>query len=233
MIAKNRERGCVLLVSSRCETYQAFGKECERFGIELQTCSRIAEALQYLSMNIPVAVLVDLFGFELVGLEFCHNVKSTVALKGLPLLVIGSGDSEEAEIAAFDAGADDFVRFPASAASLFRRLQVRLRLDKRSISFQSHMNGYDQVKIDRDSYSVYINNEQIQLSNKEFELLYLMASQPGKVFTREEIFNKVWNREAQQKDRSIDVHILRLRRKLGRNLISTQKGIGYRFRAIN
>jgi two-component system alkaline phosphatase synthesis response regulator PhoP len=87
------------------------------------------------------------------------------------------------------------------------------------------------IYIDRESFSVYVNQHPVAVSRKEFELLHLMASQPGKIFTRDEIFEKVWKRKSNPKDRTIDVHILRLRKKLGDEFISTQKGVGYRFRA--
>jgi two-component system, OmpR family, alkaline phosphatase synthesis response regulator PhoP len=221
----------ILLVTSRKDQYNQFSSDCLQEGYSLFYASRIAEALHLLSDRLPDLIILDLYQLEINGLEFCHVVKSTLPAKEVPLIVIAPGNTDDLEIASFDAGADDFIRFPMNPRSFMHRLQTRIKGRKKSFSLRTMLNGKDQMKIDRESFTVIFNNEEIQLSNKEFELLFLMASQPGKVFTREEIFLKVWNKNGQEKDRSIDVHILRLRRKLGKDLISTQKGVGYRFRA--
>lgn len=121
------------------------------------------------------------------------------------------------------------MRRPFDPEALLKRLRVRLDIPNGQQTRFTHVNKRDNLIIDRDAYAVFINQELVPVSRKEFELLHLMSAQPGKVFTREAIFEKVWKRKPTANDRTIDVHILRLRRKLGSDFITTQKGVGYRF----
>ena len=138
--------------------------------------------------------------------------------------------SENIEIQAFDSGADDFIRKPLFPEAFIRRIMNRIHAkEQNSIQLESTHTGQSKLYIDRESFTVFLNQQPISISKKEFELLHLMASSPGKIFTRDEIFEKIWKRKSGLNDRTIDVHILRLRKKLGEEFISTQKGVGYRF----
>ncbi len=191
--------------------------------------TNVSEALKSLKEEIPEGILIDADGSEMPCLEFCHKIKSLPDYKKIILIVVSSSNSEAIEEAMFDAGADEFVTRPIRHLALYKRIAARLSGSSASQKMLYNRNGKAALQIDRESFTVYLNQKLIPLSRKEFELLHLMASHPGKVFTREEIFTKVWNRLHVSKERTIDVHILRLRKKIGEEFITTQKGIGYRF----
>jgi two-component system alkaline phosphatase synthesis response regulator PhoP len=190
-----------------------------------------AEALKELEVNKPEAIFLDVDDAELTGLEFCWILKSSSEWKKIKVFIISSKTDDATEIKAFENGADEFLLKPLREQVAIKRVIRQLRINGDYPTLNFSVNGHASLRIDKESYTVFFNNEPVLLSKKEFELLFLLASQPGKVFTREEIFNKIWKKSFGKKDRTIDVHILRLRKKLGEDFFSTQKGIGYRFYA--
>lgn len=191
--------------------------------------TRISDAIQNLKSAKPEVILMDTSRNEVACLELCHVIKSNTR-SGKNLVIIASDKKEEsAEVAAFRAGADDYIQKPIRAEALVERLRVRLHEPREVITVRQDLNGHSALHIDRESYTVFLDNKVLNLSRKEFELLFLLASQPGKIFRRQEVFEKVWNKKLDVNNRTVDVHILRLRKKLGREYIQTQKGVGYRF----
>ncbi|TAE89716.1 MAG: DNA-binding response regulator, partial [Bacteroidetes bacterium] len=134
---------------------------------------------------------------------------------------------EYSEIAGFNAGADDYISKPIKPRVLLSRINAILRRKSKEVVEQKLVAG--EITIDRETFLVYKGDEKIQLARKEFELLYLLAGKPGKVFTREFILEKVWGDEVLVVDRTIDVHIRKLREKIGDDFIGTVKGVGYKF----
>ncbi len=216
------------LISDKKEEFDSLKNELSSGGFEFFML-RISEAFNRLNKETPEGILLDSDNSEISCFEFCHKIKSSSLLKKIKIIVISSNNSESMEEAVFDAGADEFVIKPIRQKALVKRISARLNLSLPTISILYKIQGKSALQINKESFSVYLNQILVHLSRKEFELLHLMASYPGKVFTREEIFNKVWNRNHLTKERTIDVHILRLRKKLGKEFISTQKGVGYRF----
>ena len=145
------------------------------------------------------------------------------------IIFLSARGEDFTQIAAFDAGADDYINKPVKPKILLKKISS---IAKRLNSYKNSNNILDlgDIKIDRDSYLVTINKEEKNLPRKEFELLYLLLSKPGKVFTRDEIMLKVWGSEIVVGDRTIDVHIRKLRQKIGDKYIKTIKGIGYKFK---
>lgn len=190
-------------------------------------CDRFSSAVTDIKRLQPDAVLIDIDRQELAALELCFLIKSETGFNHLKTIILSSSTEPEAEIASFKAGADDYVTKPLQQAAFLTRLSKRIGIGSETIALQSATN-FKKLHIDKDAYTVHLNQSIIPLSKMEFELLHLLASHPSKVFTREEIFEKVWKREGNEKDRTIDVHVLRLRKKLGVDIIQTQKGIGYR-----
>lgn len=174
-------------------------------------------------------VLLDISSNEMALLEFCHTIKSNFSARKNILMIISDNPEEHAEVAAFRAGADDFIRKPVRQKALLERIRSRVGEPKESISLSPKFNGHESIYIDKESYTAFVDNEQLELSRKEFELLFLLASIPGKIFKREEILEKIWKKKLAAENRTVDVHILRLRKKLGKAYIQTQKGVGYRF----
>jgi two-component system alkaline phosphatase synthesis response regulator PhoP len=191
--------------------------------------SRINDALQSLKNARTEIVLLDSSRNEVACLELCHAIKSSARSRKNLVIFASDKQDESSEVAAFRAGADDYISKPVKPVAFLERLKTRMNEPKDSITVQPEQNGYSSIHIDRASYSAYSDNQALNLSKKEFELLFLLASHPGKIFRREEVFEKVWKKKFDEKNRTVDVHILRLRKKLGHDYIQTQKGVGYRF----
>ena len=203
--------------------------ELENFIVHHVT--KINEALLHLKNSHPEIILLDTTRNEIGCLELCHVIKSGVRSRKNIVVLTSDNHDESSEVAAFRAGADDYITKPIRAQALIERLRTRLQDPKDTITVQQEQNSNSQIHIDRSSYTVFADNKSLNLSRKEFELLYLLASQPGKIFRREEVFEKVWKKKLNGPNRTVDVHILRLRKKIGQNSIHTQKGVGYRFNA--
>jgi two-component system alkaline phosphatase synthesis response regulator PhoP len=163
------------------------------------------------------------------GIEACKQLRKLPELAETFIVFLTARSEEYSEISGFNAGADDYIAKPIKPRVLISRIQAMLRRKNRSENTGSVEAG--SIRIDRESYLVYKGSEKVQLAKKEFELLYLLASKPGKVFTRESILEKVWGEDVLVVDRTIDVHIRKIREKLGDELIATIKGVGYKFDA--
>lgn len=178
--------------------------------------------------HAPKIVIIDSDRHESETAELLHQIRNEPHRKNINTFIVSSTMNSRFEVEAFQSGVNDFIRKPISKEALWARINARcgesVSADKTATPVIHH-----RVKIDREAFAVYLDGNLVPFSRKEFELLYLLYSHPERVFTREEIFRKVWNRGDDEKDRTIDVHILRLRRKLGATTIQTQKGIGYRF----
>jgi two-component system alkaline phosphatase synthesis response regulator PhoP len=191
--------------------------------------SRINDALLNLKSSRTEIILLDSSRNEVACLELCHAIKSTARSRKNLVIIASDKQDESSEVAAFRAGADDYITKPVKPMAFVERLKTRMSEPKDSITVQPELNGHSRIHIDRESYSVFKDNKTLNLSRKEFELLFLLAGHPGKIFRREEVFEKVWKKKFEESNRTVDVHILRLRKKLGHEYIQTQKGVGYRF----
>ena len=165
---------------------------------------------------------------DLDGIETCRVIRETPELKEVLIAFLTARNEDYSQIAGFDAGADDYINKPIKPRVLVSRVKALMRR-------AGKMTGGDEVldingfMIDREKYLIIKDNRQYNLPKKEFELIALLASKPGKVFTREDILKSVWGDDVVVGDRTIDVHIRKLREKLGDNYIRTIKGVGYKF----
>lgn len=200
-------------------------------GFQTRQVDKFSEAFTLLLSYKPEVIILDASGNEISALEICSVVKSMNSLKGSIVIILSNRKDELMEISSFNAGAEDFVIYPIRANAFLERIKVRLRIPGNTITVIQDFENAMPLKIDRESYSVSLGNHFIRLSRKEFELLYLLASNPEKLFRREEIFNIIWNKKTIGKNRTIDVHISRLRQKVGNRFITSQKGLGYRFKS--
>ena len=178
----------------------------------------------------PDIILMDVMMPEMNGIEACAEIRNIDNLKNVQIIFLSARGEDYTQIAAFDAGADDYINKPIKPKILLKKIT---NIAKRLKSFE---NGetfikVSDLKINREEYLVKRNKTEIILPRKEFELLFLLASKPGKVFSRDEIMNKVWGSQVVVGDRTIDVHVRKLREKLGENYIKTRKGVGYKFKA--
>jgi len=161
------------------------------------------------------------------GIEACRQIKLLPESKNTFVVFLTARSEEYSEIAGFEAGADDYINKPVKPRVLLSRIKAILKRGKNPDYEQTLLTIGDLV-IDRSSYSVTVKNNKLVLPKKEFDLLFLLATKPGKVFTREKILSEVWGDDVFVVDRTIDVHIRKIREKIGEKLISTIKGVGYK-----
>ncbi|HKK88386.1 MAG TPA: response regulator transcription factor, partial [Saprospiraceae bacterium] len=187
------------------------------------------EAYDLAQKHLPQLIILDIMMPEIDGVELCRIIRDDEKLKNSLILFLTARNEDYSQIAAFQAGADDYISKPVRINVLKFRVQALLKRLNRTVEDEESILEVGEFRIDPSKIEVKKNGEPIELVKKEFQLLQLLASKPGKVFTREEIFNKVWDRDIIVGYRTIDVHIRKLREKIGKDHIKTIKGIGYKF----
>jgi len=197
-------------------------------GYDVKSAFNGKEAIKKAKIFLPEIILLDVMMPEMDGIEACSLIREIPSLVNTRIIFLSARSEDYTQLSAFDAGADDYISKPVKPKILLKKIEsIFKRINKKN----EEINVIDlgEIKIDRNSYLVYIKNQEIALPRKEFELFYLLASKPGKVFTRDEIMGKVWGSEVVVGDRTIDVHIRKLREKIGDLYFKTVKGIGYKF----
>lgn len=220
----------ILLVDDEPDILEFLSYNLKKEGYTVFTANNGKEGLAVAKMEIPHLIILDVMMPDMDGIETCREIREISELKKVMIAFLTARNEDYSQIAGFDVGADDYINKPIKPRVLISRIKALLR---RQIEFAENatnekvdMGG---IKIDRERYLVIQNGTEINLPKKEFELLDLLASKPGKVFTRDVILDKVWGGDVVVGDRTIDVHIRKLREKLGENFIRTVKGIGYTF----
>lgn len=197
-------------------------------GYDVKSAANGKEAIKKAKIFLPEIILLDVMMPEMDGIEACSLIKEIPSLVNTRIIFLSARSEDYTQLSAFDAGADDYISKPVKPKILLKKIEsIFKRLTKKNEEI--NLIDLGEVKIDRNSYLVYLKNQEIALPRKEFELFYLLASKPGKVFTRDEIMGKVWGSEVVVGDRTIDVHIRKLREKIGDLYFKTVKGIGYKF----
>jgi len=197
-------------------------------GYDVKSAFNGKEAIKKAKIFLPEIILLDVMMPEMDGIEACSLIREIPSLLNTRIIFLSARSEDYTQLSAFDAGADDYISKPVKPKILLKKIEsIFKRINKKN----EEINVIDlgEIKIDRNTYLVYIKNQEIALPRKEFELFYLLASKPGKVFTRDEIMGKVWGSEVVVGDRTIDVHIRKLREKIGDLYFKTVKGIGYKF----
>ena len=183
-----------------------------------------------LAYNIsPNLIIMDIMMPRMDGIEACEKLRSDEKFNATIIMFLTARGEDYSHVAAYDAGADDYVTKPVKPKVLVSKVKGLLRRLKKVIAKDINEIVFDDIKIDREKYKVYISNNVLNLPRKEFELLYLLASKPDKVYKREKIMETVWGSEVVVGDRTIDVHIRKLREKIGDKYFKTIKGVGYKF----
>lgn len=198
-------------------------------GYNVKSAVNGIEALKKAKKFIPDIILLDVMMPEMDGIEACSNLREIESLSKSMIIFLSARGEDFTQIAAFDAGADDYINKPVKPKILLKKISS---ISKRILAENNNTSNIivGSLVIDRDSYTVTKNKDEITLPRKEFELIYLLASNPGKVLIREEIMLKVWGTQVVVGDRTIDVHIRKLREKIGEKYIKTIKGVGYKFK---
>jgi len=200
-------------------------------GYQVSTAKNGVEAIEQAKKIKPHLILLDIMMPELDGVEVCRELRSNPEFKNTIIAFLTARSEDYTQIVSFEVGGDDYITKPIRPRVLTSRISALLRRYSNAPSDSSDKDiiNVADLSIDKVKVLVYKNNEEIVLAKKEFELLYLLASKPGKVFTREEIFKIVWGNDVIVGNRTIDVHIRKIREKVGEDYIKTIKGIGYKF----
>jgi two-component system alkaline phosphatase synthesis response regulator PhoP len=219
----------ILLVDDEADILEFLSYNLKKEGYRVFTANNGKEAVTVAKKENPDIIILDVMMPDMDGIETCREIRDLPGLKDVMIAFLTARNEDYSQIAGFEVGADDYINKPIKPRVLISRIKALLRRSGNpdaAVTERVEMGG---IKIDRERYLIVQNGSEINLPKKEFELLALLASKPGKVFTRESILDKVWGGEVVVGDRTIDVHIRKLREKLGEDFIRTVKGIGYKF----
>ncbi len=218
----------ILLVDDEPDILEIVGYNLKNEGYTIFTAENGIKAIEKAEKHKPHLILLDIMMPEMDGIEACEKIRNTSGLENTVISFLTARGEDYSQVAGFDAGADDYITKPVKPKILVSKVKSLLRRVKdNSINPDSTTLG--NIVIDREAYLILKDGEKIVLPRKEFELFSLLASKPGKVFKRETILDRVWGNEVVVGGRTIDVHIRKLREKLGDDYFKTVKGVGYKF----
>lgn len=221
----------VLLVDDEQDIIEFLEYNLKNEGFTVLTASNGEEALKKLSGN-PDLIILDIMMPDLDGYETCNRIRSTKGFEATPIIFLTAKSGESNEIKGLEMGASDYIQKPISPKKLIARVKSNLRKSDDHKQKQSVEAG--PLQIDRKSYTIKIDGIEKVFPRKEFEVLFYLANYPGRVFDRETLLKDVWGTDVYVVDRTVDVHIRKIREKLGdySDLIETVKGVGYRFKVV-
>jgi two-component system alkaline phosphatase synthesis response regulator PhoP len=226
----------ILLVDDEPDIVEFLKYNLERENFKVIKSYNGEEALNLLKEK-PDLILLDIMMPGMSGYEVCKRIRENNQFKDIPIVFLTALSQENDEIKGLEAGGSDFIKKPISTPKLIARVKANLRHTRPSKSTidEKRKLTFNKLIIDPETFKIFVNGQEKFFPKKEFILFHLLASQPGKVFTREEILKKVWGEDVMVIDRTIDVHIRKIREKLGSysNSLVTIKGIGYKFQSMN
>ncbi|KJF42955.1 response regulator transcription factor [Draconibacterium sediminis] len=223
----------VLLVDDELDILEFLSYNLEKEGYEVFTARNGAEAIKVAEKQLPHLIILDVMMPEMDGIAACEELRKIPALSSTVIAFLTARGEDYSQIAGFEAGADDYITKPVRPKVLVSRVKALLKRTGEATQpvevVDTNTVTIGNLLIDKERYLIRIGDNEMILPRKEFELLSLLVSKPGKVFTREEIYYSVWGENVVVGDRTIDVHIRKLREKIGNEHIKTLKGIGYKF----
>jgi two-component system alkaline phosphatase synthesis response regulator PhoP len=219
----------ILLVDDELDILEFLSYNLKKEGYNVYTANNGKEAVVVAKLENPDLIILDVMMPDMDGIETCREIREIPGLKDVMIAFLTARSEDYSQIAGFDVGADDYINKPIKPRVLISRIKALLRRGANSDNGKADKVDMGGIKIDRERYVVVKDGVEINFPKKEFELLALLASKPGKVFTRDVILDNVWGGDVVVGDRTIDVHIRKLREKLGDDYIKTVKGIGYKF----
>lgn len=229
-IAMRNEDIKILVVDDEPDILEFISYNLNKEGYQVSTARNGREGIDMARRDNPNLIILDIMMPELDGVEVCRQLRASNEFKHTLIAFLTARNEDYSQIAGLDSGGDDYITKPIRPRVFVSRIKALLRRrPRRADEEQDNVIKVHDLRIDKDRVMVYRGEEEITLAKKEFELIYLLASKPGRVFTREEIFNHIWGRDVIVGDRTIDVHIRKLREKVGSDYIKTIKGIGYKF----
>ena len=218
----------ILLVDDDADILEIVGYNLSQEGYQISTAINGRDAIAKAKKVLPHLIIMDVMMPEMDGMEACENIRKIPELSNVIITFLTARSEDYSQVAGFDAGADDYITKPIKQKLLISKVKALLRRLKET-DIDSETLNVGGIEINREEYKIVKDNIEIVLPRKEFELFYLLATKPGKVFKREEILDKVWGNDVVVGGRTIDVHIRKLREKIGDDFFKTIKGVGYKF----
>ena len=216
----------ILLVDDEKDILEFLSYNLKKESFDVRTCLNGEQAIEEARKFKPDLIILDVMMPEMDGITACSEIRKISDLNEVLILFLTARSEEYSELAGFDAGADDYVTKPIKPKLLISRINALLKRNKKKDS-GSHIKISD-IEIDKDKHLLLYKGQEVHLARKEFHLLYYLMSIPGRVFSREEIIFEIW-KDAIVGDRTIDVHVRKIREKIGAHHIKTIKGVGYKF----
>ncbi len=216
----------ILIVDDEPDIIEILKFNLENEGYKVISAVNGKEALKLADQHLPHLIILDLMMPVMDGIETCERLRMDKKFNNSVIMFLSARGEDYSQVAAFESGADDYVTKPIKPRILSSKVKALLRRYNNDFG---QILSFENLIIDRDKYTIEVDNKSINLPRKEFELLFLLASKPGKVFKREKIMELVWGTDVIVGDRTIDVHIRKLREKIGENRFKTIKGVGYQF----
>lgn len=218
----------ILLVDDEPDILEIVEYNLSAEGYQVFTAENGVEAIKKAKKHHPHLIILDVMMPEMDGIEACEKMRGIPDLSDTIITFLTARGEDYSQVAGFEAGADDYITKPIKPKVLVSKVKALLRRFRETSSEEASV-SLGNLVINREEYKVIKNKKEITLPRKEFELLSLLASKPGKVFKREDILDKVWGNEVVVGGRTIDVHIRKLREKIGDDSFKTVKGVGYKF----
>ncbi len=220
----------ILIVDDEPDILEFLRYNLAKEGYEVLLANNGEDALKIAEAEIPQLIVLDIMMPKLDGVEVCRQLRNKPEFNSTIIAFLTAREEDYSQIAALDVGGDDYITKPIKPRVFISRVKALLRrLNQNEDTENDILIKVGELTIDKERVCVQKGEDNIELAKKEFELLHLLVSKPGKVFSREEIFNKVWGTDVIVGNRTIDVHIRKLREKIGDSYIKTIKGIGYKF----
>ena len=220
----------ILLIDDEDDIRELLEYNLKKEGFTVLSTDNGSDGIALAQKHIPDIILLDVMMPEMDGVEVCEQIRANDSTSNIFICFLTARNEDYSQIAGLEAGADDYIAKPIKPRVLISKLKAILRRGATTIEQAPSKTSTQRLVIDRDRYIVIKDGEQIHFPRKEFELLALLASKPEKVFDREVILEKVWGDGVVVGDRTIDVHIRKLREKIGDEYIKTVKGVGYKFK---
>ncbi|MCQ6957443.1 response regulator transcription factor [Mucilaginibacter aquariorum] len=221
----------ILIVDDEPDILELIEYNLKKEGYQVYSARNGQEAVAEAKRTQPDLIVLDIMMPKMDGIEACRIMRTMPEFKNTFMVFLTARSEEYSEIAGFNVGADDYIAKPIKPRALVSRINAILRRNSPPEEITDNKLEIGDLVIDREAYLVYKKGVKVVLAKKEFELLYLLASKPGKVYTREVILKNIWEDSVVVTNRTIDVHVRKLREKLGDDCVSTVKGVGYKFEA--
>jgi len=222
----------ILLVDDEPDILEIVGYNLTNEGYHIFTAKNGVEAVKIAKKEVPQLIILDIMMPEMDGIEACEKIRNTKGLENVIITFFTARGEEYSQVAGFNVGADDYITKPIKPKLLVSKIKALLRRVKKNseqTTESSNKVSVGNIVIDRDEYVIIKDGVKLSLPRKEFELLSLLTSTPGKVFKRDDILDRVWGNDVIVGGRTIDVHIRKLREKIGDDNFKTVKGVGYKF----